>query len=191
MHAVSKDRIDYDRGVKIKIIGRLNMEVFMYKDDPGVFIDSHGNPVPLELAAEAGYDVPRLEKLRIKKQRLHDAAKFVEEDMGADESSQVTIFEQDGFRVVGVGSGLHFVEDPDGNCLTPSTRLALEPAKALALKMAKAMVEAKARKLSAVDGDTAGRRGGRPVPVSGPMASPLPTGPRPIGGPVTNEQAPS
>lgn len=54
--------------------------VFMYLDDPGLYLDQHGRPFPEEAAKEAGFQVERYRKQRIMQK---ERAKF-EEAMKAE-----------------------------------------------------------------------------------------------------------
>ena len=111
-------KIDYDRGVIINIHKVSGMDVFMYADDPGVYLNAHGGSVSVAIAKEAGYDTEKLEKDRVKKSRKAQAAAMIEAEF-ADEKDQEEnlVIERNGYRVVNTGLGRHHVLDPDGNRL--------------------------------------------------------------------------
>lgn len=52
--------LDADLGLTIRMLG--TKRVHMYKSMPGLFLDSKGNEISGELAAEAGFDVVALRK---------------------------------------------------------------------------------------------------------------------------------
>ena len=117
-------KIDYDKGVRIRSIPELGMEVFMYIQDPGVFLTANGAVIPAELARRAGFDVDKLLKMRERKVRMGIAAATIEREIDLSESAAVreVIEELGGFKVVRVGS--HFlVEDPDNAVLTAGVAL--------------------------------------------------------------------
>lgn len=123
------DKIDYDRGVIINIHSLTGMDVFMYADDPGKFLDAHGNIVPDVVAKEAGYDTEKLAKARVKKDRKEHALTLIDQEFADDkDTNEETVLEIDGFKVVTTGLGRHHVIDPDGNRLNnfPLTREAAE-----------------------------------------------------------------
>ncbi len=123
--------IDYDRGVIINTHRPSGMDVFMYVDDPGHFLNAHSAQVSDDIAREAGYDVEQLAKERLKKERKAQAMQMIDAELADDKDvTEETIVEKDGYKVVSTGLGRNHVIDPDGNRLT-SFPLALEAAKKL------------------------------------------------------------
>lgn len=112
----SERKIDYDRGVVIKLISSLGMEVFMYRDDPGVYLSQHGTVVPDELAEMAGFDIQLLGKRRKHKLMVAQATEAYSKqlELGEAKATRKIIAERDGFQVVLVGGVRHAVLDPDG-----------------------------------------------------------------------------
>ena len=110
--------IDYNRGV-IKKINPQGVAIFMYRDDPGIFLSAFGTPVTDDLAATAGFAIERLSKARLKKERLKVAAQEVERQLADEEKARNTIVRTEkGFSIVDIGLGRFNVRDPDGNVLT-------------------------------------------------------------------------
>lgn len=113
--------IDYDRGVIIKIVAQLGMDVFMYVDDPGVFYSATGNRVSEELASQAGYDVKALGQKRDMKLRMQKASDAIREEYRAMEAlggQKTVVKELNGFKVVDLGGGRYVIETPEGDQLT-------------------------------------------------------------------------
>ena len=111
--------IDYNRGVT-KRIHPSGVEVYMYNDAPGVFLNAYGNEVDEKLAGAAGYDVVRLGRDRLKQERMSQAMTAIEQELAtADDIIEVEIAERKGFKIVGIGLGRFNVLDPDGGVLTP------------------------------------------------------------------------
>ena len=54
------DAIDLNRGVTIKSDPSTGARIFMYKDEPGVFLNAHGAVVAASLAARCGFPVKDL-----------------------------------------------------------------------------------------------------------------------------------
>lgn len=129
---MAQRNIDYDRGVIIKTHNASGMDVYMYADTPGVFLNAFGTEVDEKLAKEAGYDVDRLSREKVKRERIAAAAQMIEQELAlADKEGQKeVVVERAGFKVIDIGLGRHFVEDPDGNRLTVHA-LPLEQAKTL------------------------------------------------------------
>lgn len=123
--------IDYDRGVIINTHQLSGMDVFMYVDDPGVYLTAHGRPVAENLAQQAGYDIEKLAKDRVKKARKMQAMSIIDNEL-SDESDvrEDIVEERNGFQLLTTGGGRHHVVDPDGNRLT-MTPLPLESAQQL------------------------------------------------------------
>jgi hypothetical protein len=162
--------IDYNRPTIIRVLGRLNMEVFMYKDDPGNYLNAYGHPVPIEFAEEAGYDIHKLENARRKSEALGLAAQAINEEYSSNVGQRTVVAEHGGFKVVMLTKGRHIVEDSDGNNLTPGTILTQEVAdgvaKSLSAEMAKretARTEAK-KALGERSGRGRGTAGGTEQP---------------------------
>lgn len=138
---MSERVIDYDRGVIIQS-HHSGMDVFMYVDTPGVFLTAHGKDVSEQIAAEAGYDVAKLMKERIRRERIDQATKLISKEL-EDEKDLVenVVEEREGWKLVSTGLGRHNVVDPDGNILNRSP-LVLDSAKRLFDGMAPAVVVA-------------------------------------------------
>ncbi len=115
--------IDYNRGVT-KRITQSGVEIFMYKDEPGVFRNAFGDTVALELAEQAGYDVAHLGQIRAKRQRLSEAHAAIEAEFQSSETTREVVQEINGYQLVSIGLGRHEVLDPEGNKLStdPLTR---------------------------------------------------------------------
>lgn len=122
--------IDYDRGVLIRADQVTGVEVFMYLDDPGQFLSKAGNPVSLDLARKAGYDVDGLTKQRLLRQRLVEAEAKIRAELEVGEENRKIVLEKGDFRVLDIGFGRHQVLHKDGEVLTQEP-LPLEQAKML------------------------------------------------------------
>lgn len=143
--------IDYDRGhgepgpkgVVIRLIDNLNMEVFMYKNEPGVYYSAHGKELPKAIAARAGYDVEALELKRLHRQRVAQASETIASELQLKGDGRKRVIEEaGGFRIVVFGPGRHEVEDADGQSLTPGAALTLDLARTVFNDLvAKARVE--------------------------------------------------
>lgn len=129
---MASKNIDYNRGVLKKVHNKLGVDVYMYKDTPGVYLNAYGTEVSEALAAEAGFDIETLGRARLKRERMAQAMAAIEQELnpevGAGERKLVE--ERGGFKIMDIGLGRHIVEDPDGNKLTAAP-LPLETAKVL------------------------------------------------------------
>lgn len=108
--------IDVDRGVTIKMHEKYGMYIYMYKDTPGVYLDTFGKEVPAELAKEAGYDINKLGKSRqyMEKLNVAKAAIAAELEQPAEDAPKKVVKERDGIRVVDMGRGRFLVETDEG-----------------------------------------------------------------------------
>ena len=130
-------KINYDRGVIISQHKSSGMDVYMYVDTPGVYLNAFGTPIDEQLAKEAGFDVVKYGKDRVKRERMAAAMGAIEHELeiANEEGNKKTVKEQNGFKVIDIGLGRHYVEDPDGNRLT-ATPLPLEQSVLLLDKIA-------------------------------------------------------
>lgn len=110
--------IDYDRGVTIRKDEKTGVEVFMYKDTPGVFLSIQGTEVSAELARMAGYSVDKLLKQREMRRLLSVAEAEIRARLETAEESAKIVLEKGGFTVLDIGLGRHRVLGPDGDPIT-------------------------------------------------------------------------
>lgn len=124
--------IDYDRGCIIKMDQNTGIKVFMYVDDPGVYLSKYGTPVAEDLARAAGFDVERLAKAHAKKVMVSDAIKAIEADAQLADGFEPRVVAKAGpFHLIAANPfGGHVVEAVDGTRLTP---FAMPKEQALAL----------------------------------------------------------
>lgn len=135
--------IDLNRGVTIRRDHVSGIQVFMYKDTPGVFLDGYGGEVDEKLALRAGYDIVVLGKERERKAKIAEEVAKINAAFGTEDGA-VIAFEMGGFKVVALaGKGQYQVVSPDGNSMTD---------KSLTLVQAKKVVEA-AAKMEGNDGE--------------------------------------
>lgn len=113
--------IDYDRGVIIATHPGSGMDVFMYVDDPGKFLNAYSATVSDSIAKEAGYDVEKLSKDRVKKERKENAIALIDAELADDKDvKEEVVMEKNGFKIITTGLGRHHLVDPEGNRLTPN-----------------------------------------------------------------------
>ncbi len=90
------------------------VQVFMYNDDPGVFLNERGAPVSDVFAGAAGFDVVTLGKLRRKKQALAKAAGSIEEEFEHEGAAANVLVERGEYRLVELAPGhfqVQFIEE--------------------------------------------------------------------------------
>lgn len=110
--------IDLDRGV-VCHVHPTGMEIYMYKDTPGEYLNAHGKPVPEAVAAASGFDVMRYQKAKLRNDRMKQAMEMIDKELAEGEETAEVVETREGFKIIDVGAGGHRVEDPDGNVLTP------------------------------------------------------------------------
>lgn len=108
-------KIDLDRGVQIRnsIHG---IAVYMYYDDPGVYLNAHGDPVSEDLAREAGYDIARLAREKTRRDAVKKAMGEINEQFSYVGDDEVTK-ERNGYQIVKSGD-FYTIRDPEGGILT-------------------------------------------------------------------------
>jgi len=112
--------IDYNRGVRIRSHPS-GVQVYMYNDEPGVFLNAFGHEVADALAQAAGYDVASLGRERLKKERMAQAMSMIENELSSEGTTEETLLvERRGFKIIGIGLGRFHLKDPDDNTLTPT-----------------------------------------------------------------------
>lgn len=109
--------IDLDRGVHMNSHPTLNMDVYMYVDDPGVYLTAHGDLVPKEIAEAAGFPVEKHEKAHNIKTAMAAAMAEVMTKFGGEDGPKLHM-ERGGFKVMNIGMGRYNVHGPDGDLLT-------------------------------------------------------------------------
>lgn len=116
--------IDLDRGVHSRTHPTLNMDIYMYVDDPGVYITAHGDPVKPELAEAAGFPVAEQVKEHEIKVALDNAKRQVLERFGEAQGKIKVVAERAGFRIIDIGLGRHNVVTSGNDVLNkePLTR---------------------------------------------------------------------
>lgn len=109
---MAQSAIDVDRGVTIRQIVKFDgpkfeadvslggLTVYMYKDEPGIFLDAHGKRVPDALAAKAGYDIVRLGKLRAKRAAIEAFSARMAEELAVEDGEEVTLAEAGDWKVI-------------------------------------------------------------------------------------------
>lgn len=95
--------IDLNRGVRMSKDPITQLEVYMYFDDPGVYLTPQGKNVPAEVAERAGYDVSALKKQHDKKSRMADFQSMLDSEYG-DAAERKVLEERDGYKLVEVGT---------------------------------------------------------------------------------------
>lgn len=129
-------KIDVDRGVAMRQVVRFDdptnpnkfspdlryggLTVYMYKDDPGVYYDVHGKPLPEHIAKSAGFPVDRLAKQRRKKEALAQLeAKLRQELELADQEDEI-LAAKGGWKVIALPMDRAKVVDAEtGEAVTP------------------------------------------------------------------------
>ena len=110
-------KIDYNRGV-IKRIHPTGIEVYMYRDTPGHYLNAFGSEVGAELAKAAGFDTERYGKARLRGERMGEAMKIIEAELASGPAEPTVVEERAGFQIVDIGLGRFRLVDPDGGVLT-------------------------------------------------------------------------
>lgn len=144
---VAKAPIDVDRGVTIRQIVKFDkvnqhkfepdmkyggLTVYMYKDDPGIYYDVHGNKIPDGMAKLAGYPVDKLSKARRKKEALQIFEREMAKQLNMEEDEEVRILAEAGdWQVIGLPAGRAKIIDKETGDLITRTLMPEKDALAL------------------------------------------------------------
>lgn len=112
--------IDYDRGVIFRNNPQFGMDIYMYVDTPGEYLNVHGKPVNEELAKQAGFPVDTYGKEREKRRRMAIAKDAIEKELNASGAVREVVKENGEYRLVHLGHSRYAVEDGDSNKLHPN-----------------------------------------------------------------------
>lgn len=111
-------KIDYNRGVMKRTASTAGVNVYMYLDQPGVYLSAHGTPVSEGLAKDAGYDTAELSRQKQMKERIAEAHEAIRKEFEANDTVFQVVAERQGFKVMDIGLGRFQVLDPEGGVLT-------------------------------------------------------------------------
>lgn len=103
-------------GVVIRKDPTTGADVFMYRNDPGVYYSSNGIEVSPALARAAGFDVERLAAEKIKKQKMRDFEAKWNADIQV--ATRRVVAKRGMFNLVDLGGNRYIVEDIEGQNLT-------------------------------------------------------------------------
>src|ERR1700675_3607413 len=95
--------IDLDRGAMTCSHPSLGIAIYMYLDDPGVYLTEHGNVLENGelLAEEAGFEVAKFSKQRKIKLAMDSANDKIMKEF--NESTTKVLVERNGFQIVDIG----------------------------------------------------------------------------------------
>lgn len=127
--------IDYRRGVRKRVHPASGVEIFMYKDQPGVFLNAFGKEVGEDIAHQAGYNVDKLKRAKLRQERMELARQTIEEELEASTDERRVVYEVGDYVLVDVGEGRTYIEDVDGNRYV-GTPMPFEQAKTVVDSMA-------------------------------------------------------
>lgn len=110
--------IDYDRGIH-KRTHPAGLDVYMYIDTPGRYLNFHGAEVSAEIAKGAGFDTEDLGKKRMLQERLAAANDKIRQELDAAASERRVIKEVGGYKLIDVGLGNYMLAGPDDVNMLP------------------------------------------------------------------------
>lgn len=119
--------VDPDRGYHMRSHPTIGMDIFMYVDDPGVYLTAHCDRVDDKLAEAAGFPIEKHKKEHDIKAALASAQAEVLKKFG--ENKPQFVMERGDFKVVDIGLGRHNVLS--GNEVLNKNPISKEEAKIL------------------------------------------------------------
>ena len=100
--------INLNRGVSKRVHQATGIQVVMYKDSPGVYYDTVGNPVSAELASQAGFQVSEEILQKQKNDKMAKAMKEIESEYEGNSDGDI-IYQEGDLKVQCVGKDLYDV----------------------------------------------------------------------------------
>jgi hypothetical protein len=111
--------LDLNRGVMTKFHPQNGMKISQYIDSPGVYYTDTAEPVPPELARQAGFNVEKDMRNKLKNERLAAAKRQIEAEMRQEEDAIAEALSgKSGFDVRHIGGGQYALFGKDGKKLT-------------------------------------------------------------------------
>jgi hypothetical protein len=109
--------INLDRGAMTCTHPSLGIAIYMYLDDPGVYLTEHGNVLENGevLAQQAGFETEKFAKQRKIKQAMQHANEKIMKEF--NESTTKVLVERGGFKIMDIGLDRCNVLSPDGDVL--------------------------------------------------------------------------
>jgi hypothetical protein len=118
--------LDLNRGVKTRFHPN-GMKVSMYLDDPGTYLDDLGKPFPDELAKQAGFDLDKWRKEKLKLQKLAAFKKQLDQEYASAEEQLATELSRNGGHDVrAIGGGQYALFGKDGSKVMVGTKAEIE-----------------------------------------------------------------
>lgn len=112
------ERINLDRGVMQRFHPG-GMRISMYLDSPGVYLTENGDPVPELLAEQAGFDVKKHAKDKVKQEKVAAFKAQLERDMASEEDAISQALSGEGrVDVRPIGGGQYAIFDKEGKRMT-------------------------------------------------------------------------
>lgn len=123
--------IDLDRGVTMRQIVKFNdkggflpdpayggMQVFMYKDEPGVYYNIHGKKLPEAIAKRAGFDTEKHAKMRKFREADQAFKAQLAKELALELGEEVILAENKDYKVVAMPMERAKIIDKDtGNAI--------------------------------------------------------------------------
>lgn len=133
---LAKAPIDVDRGVTMRQIVAFDkanpkrfepdikyggMTVYMYKSEPGVYYDVHGNTIPEGIAKLAGFETDKLSKMRRKRLAVEAFKEQVSRQLNMEEDEETVILQTAGdWQVISLpNKRAKIVDKETGQIITP------------------------------------------------------------------------
>jgi hypothetical protein len=97
------------------------MDVFMYADNPGVYLNVYAKVVPSSIAKEAGFDIVRWAKAKQKRDTLLKFKHNLDEAEALDEEASRKVLDtREGFTLIELPLGRGSIAGPDGDIMVPA-----------------------------------------------------------------------
>lgn len=111
--------LDLNRGVMTKFHPQNGMRISKYIDTPGSYYTDTAEPVAPELARQAGFDVEKDMREKLKQERLAAAKRAIEAELREEEDAIAEALSgKSGFDVRHLGGGQYALFGKDGKKLT-------------------------------------------------------------------------
>lgn len=103
--------LDLNRGIISKKHAASGIRVSAYIDNPGEYFDERGEPVAPQIAQQAGFDVEKDAREKLKQERLEAYRKQVEQELADEEENIAQALSGDKHDVRHIGGGQYAIFD--------------------------------------------------------------------------------
>jgi hypothetical protein len=114
--------IDVTRGVEIRRDRSTGVRVYMYINEPGVYLNAFGKPLAESFANKAGFPTERYSRMRNAREKIADFTRKMQHEMDVSSltENREVVVARGGYTVYAMPYGNAIVTSDEGDNLTPT-----------------------------------------------------------------------